>query len=84
MTKNTFKPLTTEDLKQGIKTLKVDTIKKYKEKHTTAKKKYLEIRRERETSRNVMHDVGLENKMSIELAEMKTIEWCIKTLNEQK
>ena len=77
MNKNTYKTITVEDLNKSIKTLKANTIKKYKEQYDKAKLKLQEITKEREESRNVMHDVGLKNKIDIQEAKMKAIKFSL-------
>ena len=81
-TKNTYKKITPADLKESLARLKVEVIRKYTKQFKEAEKKLKAVKKERETSRNVMHDVGLKNKIDILEAEMHSLNWCATTLKE--
>jgi len=84
MTKNTYKTITPEDIKESLACLKVQVIKKYTKQFKEAEKTWKAVTKERESSRNVMHDVGLKNKIDILEAEMHSLNWCAQTLKDQK
>jgi hypothetical protein len=84
MTKNTYKKITPKDIKESLALLKVQTIKQYTKRYNEAKSELEAVKKEREDSRNVMHDVGLKNKEDIIVAEMICLNWCAQTLKDQK
>jgi hypothetical protein len=84
MTKNTYKTITPADIKESLARLKVQVITKYNDRFEQATKELQEVTKEREESRNVMHDIGLKNKIDILNAERHSLDWCIRTLKETK
>jgi hypothetical protein len=84
MVKNTYKKVTSRDIKESNAKLKLQVIEKYEERQDKATAELNKVKREREKSRNVMHDVGLKNQMDILQAEIDTLQFCMKTLINQK
>jgi len=79
-----MKTFTKEDIQESLARLKVQVITKYQDRFDEASDELKSVQKERETSRNVMHDVGLKNKIDILEAERHSLDWCIRTLKEQK
>ena len=84
MVKNNYKTVTTRDIKESNAKLKLQVIAKYETKLDEATEKLQLVKKEREESRNVMHDVGLANKMDVLQSEIDTLQFCIKTLLNHK